>query len=308
MRVIVSVPKGTSGRIPAVIWDHGTGGTAANHLSRMDPTHDVERLNQIAADAGVALVSHDQPFYGTRWPLMDQGFTDGSLGFYNIVNLPAFRDNQRQGGLEGLAVHRLLRHAPRDAPWSNNIDGRSVHRFGHSLGSVTANVSLAADPSAWRSAFLSGPSASFAFNFLQTGLSDGSGGIFDTLADLFDVQVEEGQDLGVVIAAALGIDDPTARARMDRSHPAVALFSWIVDPSDVAAFGADQPVPTTLLMGIGDRQTVNEGTEAMARALPDARLVPIQPTTDLDPHHVLFTEEAAREAFRDWLEGQVRLD
>ena len=48
-----------------------------------------------AVAAGWAVVGRDADLYGQRYPLIDEGF-GASLGFYNVVNPPAFRDNLRR--------------------------------------------------------------------------------------------------------------------------------------------------------------------------------------------------------------------
>lgn len=304
-RLVVSLPKGPGGAplegARVLIADHGTGGTAYNSVQRKDSRDQGRELAARLADAGFAVVGRDQPFYGTRFPLVDQGFTDGSLGFYNIVNLTAFRDNQRQAGIEGHAVLRFVQRGLDAALPEGGIDPEGVRRFGHSLGSVTAHNGLAAAPDAWDASFVSGPSAVFALSFLETGLAETGSGIFDTLSDLFGVEVGPDADLGTVIAAALGVDDPDARARFDRMHPAVMLFQWIVDPSDPSTFARDLTVPETLLMGVGDWQVPNAGTEALAAGMPDADLVPCEAAGEYDPHYCLYREPPAWAVFSSWL-------
>jgi hypothetical protein len=77
--------------------DHGTGGHAYSAVQRISTGDDGWAMANALASAGTAVVGRDQPLYGTRYSLIEDGF-GGSLGFYNIGNLPAFRDNQRIGG------------------------------------------------------------------------------------------------------------------------------------------------------------------------------------------------------------------
>jgi hypothetical protein len=234
---------------------------------------------------------------------MDEGYTDGSFGFYNIVNLPSFRDNQRQAGLEAHALRRFVVDHLADALPAGSLDATRIRRLGHSLGTVGVNVSLAGRPDDWESAFLSGPGAWFALSFLETGLVDSGGGLFDTLTDLLGVTIDPAEGVGAVIAAGLDISDPDARARMDRMHPVVGLLTWVTEPSDPALLGRDAAVPSTLLMGIDDRQIPNAGTEGLAAVHPQADLVPCDYDFDDDPHYCLYKDSDGRAALRAWLEA-----
>ena len=304
LRVLIALPKGDDGEPEPVtrvmLWDHGTSGSAANCLQRRNPGDENLPLLQALADSGTALVCRDLPLYGARFPLVDRGFDDGSLGFYNVVNLPAFRDNQRVAGLEGEALRHFVTTALPDLFEPGLFDPRSIARFGHSLGTTTALNGVGADPSAWDAVFLSGPNGSFVLSVLETGLGGGSG-LSETLLDLFGVEPEPGDDLGVAIAAGLGITDRDARRRLDRLHPVLGLFSWIVDPSDATTFADALTPPITMLMGVGDRQIPNRGTEALAARLPSATLVRCEVSGDFDPHYCLYREPLGRSTFEDWL-------
>jgi tRNA A-37 threonylcarbamoyl transferase component Bud32 len=196
---------------------------------------------------------------------------------------------------------RLRRQA--DALPAGSLDATRIRRLGHSLGTVGVNVSLAGRPDDWESAFLSGPGAWFALSFLETGLVDSGGGLFDTLTDLLGVTIDPAEGVGAVIAAGLDISDPDARARMDRMHPVVGLFTWVTEPSDPALLGRDAAVPSTLLMGIDDRQIPNAGTEGLAAVHPQADLVPCDYDFDDDPHYCLYKDSDGRAALRAWLEA-----
>jgi hypothetical protein len=307
VRVVVSLPRDEDGEptrdAPVVVWDHGTGGTAYNHVSRKNPADDMRAINQVFADHGVAIVSHDQPMYGTRFPLIDRGFTDGSLGFYNIVNLPAFRDNQRQAALEGHALWRYIQDG-----WLNralplgSVDTGDVRRFGHSLGGLTAHVGVAANPSGWRSAMMSGSAAYLSLSFLETGLVGTSSGIVASLADLFGVELDPGAPINTLIAQGLGIEDPVAASRLDRLHPAVMLFGWVLDPADPAVVASQESLPVTLVMGEGDLQVPNSGTRALNTLIAQSTLISCAAQSDYDPHYCVFREQAGRDAIATWLE------
>ncbi len=304
-RLVLSIPLQGGAPIddaPLVIWDHGTGGTAYNHVYRKNGTDEQRDLTALFAERGVAILSKDQPLYGTRFPLVDSGFTDGSLGFYNIANLPVFRDNQRQGGLEGEVVKLFAEEGLNASLPAGSIDTDRIARFGHSLGSVTANNGLAANPD-WGPTLLSGAGSILTLNFLESGLAGTGHGLFDTLSSLFGIDPSESDDLGYLLAAALGLEDEEARLRVDRLHPAIGLFQWLIDPSDPSTFGHGETLPITVLMGIGDWQVPNAGTEALVEVLPEAALAPCEPLSDYDPHHCAFREPQALEIVGAWLDS-----
>ena len=305
VRVVIQLPKGPDGRAREdshlVIWDHGTGGTAYNILQRKDSRDkNIELIERFAA-ANLAVVSHDAPLYGSRFPLIDSGFTDGSLGYYNIANLPAFRDNQVQTGVEG---NLLLVFAELGLPAILPEGGVLLEgptRAGHSLGSVTTHIGMSADPSAWAGGLASGSGGVFALNFLETGLGGTSSGIVDQLSRLFGVEVTEDTDIGVLLAAAVGIDDPVARARFDRLHPAVGLFQWIVDPADPSTLVHSTTTPVHFIQGIGDYQVPNSATAALMGVHPAATVSDCHALADYDPHHCTFREQEGFDALSLWL-------
>jgi hypothetical protein len=305
IRLTVSLPKGSDGaplaNAPVVVWDHGTGGHAWNAVQRRNGQDDGPELARRFAAAGVAVVGRDAALYGTRYPLIDEGY-NASLGFYNIVNLPAFRDNQRQTAIEGTMVRWFVEEHLNALLPEGSVDAARLLRFGHSMGSVTANLGLAADGPAWRGAFLSGSGGVFTHYFLDTGLL----GSFDpalirSLFGLFGAPVPEVVTPSAAFGAALGLPEE-AWPGVDRLHPAVALFQWTMDPSDPMAVARDQAVPSTLFIGEGDLQVPNFTSDALARALPDVTVVRCTPTTaDYDPHSCLHREDAGFDALSDWL-------
>lgn len=306
MRVVLSIPKGPDGgpidNAPLWIWDHGTGGSAWNHVQRRAPADRGGAFNTVVADEGWAILGRDQPFFGTRYDVVDAGFSDGSLGFYNILNLPAFRDNQRQGAIEGHAALLFARGALNGWLPEGSIDPTRVRRGGHSLGSVTAHGGVAADPGAYEGALVSGAAGWFVLSFLETGLAGTGSGIFETLSDLFGVEVSPGEDLGAVLAAGLGIDGELGAERLDRLHPAIAPFQWIVDPSDPSTLVDGMTTPVSMIMGVGDWQVPNAGSQALWTRYPNPGVfTACAPTADYDPHYCTWREDAALDAVHAFL-------
>lgn len=302
--VSVSIPEDAEGNpltdAPVIIYDHGTGGHAYNAVQRRSGRDDGLGLAQVLADAGWAIVSRDSPLYGTRYPLIDEGY-GASLGFYNVVNLPAFRDNQRQAAVEGVVMRRFVQTGLNPLLPEGSVDGGRLRRMGHSLGSVTTNLGVAADPDAYEASFLSGAGGVFSHYFLDTGLL----GVIDPglISSLFALLGAEAPDVittPAVLGAAIGLPEP-AWAQVDRLHPVVGLFQWTMDPSDPMTVARDVTVPTTMLVGIGDYQVPNFTSWALIEALPDATYTDVEASYEYDPHWVLHRESAGAQVLADWL-------
>jgi len=305
MRVVVAMPR-TNDPAPVLIYDHGTAGNAYNCVqpaSRLNPGNEFAAAT---ANAGFAMVCRDAALYGTRYPLVDSGFTDGSLGFYNIVNLPAFRDNQRQTAVDSHVLRRFIEEELNDLLPEGQVAPERLRRFGHSMGSVTSHLALAADPDAYEAAFMSGTGGVFAHYFLDTGLLKTIDPSFiEALFGLF--QVTDPPDpvtTGATLGAVLGIPRE-GWPNVDRLHPVVQLFQWTMDPSDPMAVARHETLPVDILLGVGDYQVPNFTTEALANALPDATIHRCEATWDYDPHQCVYREpEPGLQVFQTWLETE----
>jgi len=305
-RVTVSIPKGDDGEPIAdarvLMYDHGTGGTAYHAVQRRNVHDDCLSLTQVLADEGWAIIGRDQPLYGTRYPLIDEGY-GGSLGFYNIVNLPAFRDNQRQGAIEALQVRRFVLDALNDKLATGSVDTTAgVRRLGHSLGSVTVNVGSSATPDAWEANFLSGTGGFFTYYFLNTGLIDQlDTSLLSTLFTILGADVPDPITAPAALGAALGLPESDWSA-IDRLHPVINLFQWTMDPSDPMAVARDITTPSLVFLGRGDYQVPDFTTEAFNVALPDSELVECTPTESYDPHYCLHREQLGPTTLQSWLQ------
>ena len=102
--------------------------------------------------------------------------------------------------------------------------------------------------------------------------------------------------------ALIGLPEE-AWVHVDRYHPLIQLFGVIMDPSDPLMFGADQVVPETLLLGLGDLQVPEQTTRWLAEVTPGATLVTCQPAGDYDGHLCLFREDEGLAALEDWASG-----
>jgi len=305
MRIIMSVPKGEDGEpqlnVPVVIYDHGTGGSAINSVQRVNKHDQGREIAQRFADAGWAVIGRDGPLYGSRFDLTDEGFSGGSLGFYNVVNLPAFRDNQRQKAVDGHTLLRFIQTGLNPSMPAGSINSARIRRMGHSLGSLTSNLGVAPEPDAYESVFLSGTGGVLSHYFLDTGLIDDLGDEFvNQIFGLFQVDPPEPITAPAVLGAALGIPE-TSWGNIDRLHPTITLFQWTMDPSDPMSVARDEELPATVLIGIGDHQVPNFTSHALATALPNATVVSVEATWDYDPHVVLHREEPGFHALSEWL-------
>lgn len=307
MRLVAAVPRDAGGEpadaTGAIIYDHGTSGHAYNFIQRRNPRDDGESLVAAWAGAGWAVVGRDASLYGQRFPLLDEGFGDGSLGFYNVVNLPAFRDNQRQTALDGQVLLSYIESGglSRDLPIAVSAD--RIRRQGHSLGSVTSNLGLAMDPGAYEAALLTGTGGVFSHYALDTGLLGNGidGDTLDAVFGLFGAPVPEQTTTRAILGAAIGSPEP-AWDLIDRQHPLLHLFQWTMDPSDPMAVARDEAVPTLVVIAPGDFQTPDFTAEALSDRLPDATVVRCEATGDYDPHSCLWREPAGPAIVREWAE------
>jgi len=305
MRIVISIPKDADGQpirgAELLIYDHGTGGHAYNSVQRLNVHDQGGGWAQVLVDAGVAIIGRDAPLYGTRFDLIDAGYSGGSLGYYNVVNLPAFRDNQRQTALEGHILIRFIQTGLNDALPAGQVRTTGLRRFGHSLGSVTANLGLAMDPDLHRGALLSGTGGVLSHYFLDTGLIEDIGPeLIGQLFSLFGAQTPEDVTAPKAMGAALGLPEQ-AWDGIDRLHPVITLFQWTMDPGDPMSVARDEQVPTRLIVPIGDHQVPNFTTWALSTAMPDVSVVECQPQGEYDPHYCMHRELQGQQILAEWL-------
>jgi hypothetical protein len=305
MRVTISLPKGPDGRpldrAKVLLWDHGTAGHAYEIVQRANALDDGRSLATVLAQEGFATIGHDATLYGQRFPLIDRGYTDGSLGFYNIVNLPVFRDNQRQTAVDGHVLVRFVETALGDLLPEGGIDPARLRHGGHSLGSVTTNLAIAGEPERYDSAFLSGTGGLFTYYFLETGLLDNfDPELVPALFGLFGVAPPEEVTTESLAGALLGLE-PEAWENIDRAHPFFTVFQWTMDPSDPMAVARDAELGTFLSIYPGDNQTPDFTAEALSLAQPEATVRHCYASGGYDPHHCLWREDRGPEVFREWL-------
>jgi hypothetical protein len=166
LRLSISVPKGTmpNNGWPVVVYAHGTGGGyesyivdgptgsindgSASHLAQVvDPT-------SLQVVGRFAMISTDQVVHGPiRNPM---GLCPDPL-FFNTDNLPAARDNVRQGAIDNYTLVRLAQSFDMTMPDGNHVklDPTNVYFYGHSQGGITGPPFLGFEPNV-KAAVLSG--------------------------------------------------------------------------------------------------------------------------------------------------------
>ena len=206
LKVAMTIPEGQmpAAGWPIVLYAHGTGG---DYQSFIGDGSGREAARVTAADGSViaqmAMISIDNVLNGSRVP----PGTNVDLAFINLFNLPASRDNPKQGGLDDYQLLRLVKAIDvAAAPTTGQpikFDPTRIYFKGHSEGGLTGPLFLVAEPEV-KAALLSGA---------------GAGLIQATLNKTNPV------DLTKVLGALLR--DPP-----DQFHPALSLAATYLDSTD----------------------------------------------------------------------------
>ena len=240
---------------PVVIYAHGTGGS---YDSGVYP--EGYRL----AEQGIALVSYDQPWHGTRHPDHADGesFCTNNcpmLYTFNLMNPVAARDGFRQSALDAVQLRmalRTLRFRFQGAGPEHHFDASRTYYMGHSQGSTSGPIFVAAEDDGIRAAVFSGPAAGLGLAMLYKTEPIDIPGLF-----------------GLVLGDHEGFD---------AFHPVLSLFQSFVKPADpmnYAVYLAHEPregATRDLLIteGMLDEFTPPIQAEAFAVA---ARVQPVSP-------------------------------
>ena len=296
MRIVVQVPQ-EGENFSVMTWDHGTAGQAYNAVQRPTQGEDFLALRSAWATAGMAVISRDQPLYGTRFPLIDEGY-NATLGFYNLNNLPAFRDNQRQGAVDHMVLTAFVRQ---ELSKHFSVDSERVGAFGHSLGSVTANLGLAMQGgSGAEKSLLSGTGGLFSVYVTDTGLlSNGSGStasLAQILYGLLGADAPENPTGRSTMGALFGLPE-AAWDHIDRLHPILGLFQLIMDGSDPMAVASNQLNAVHIFKGLDDWQVPNVATDWLAEAIVGSETTECKRSFFYDGHYCIFRETEGRAAF-----------
>lgn len=296
MRIVVQMPR-RDGRMGVIVWGHGSGGDAYEAVSRTDAADDIAGVREILAQSGALLVSLDQPLFGRRFPLIDRGYAN-NLAVVNIPNLPAFRDNVRQGAVDQRVALRFAREVLPDLLGDERVDAGRIGLFGHSIGAQIAGVGLALQgedgPSA---ALINGTGGFVTHSVLASDLLALRGG--DTANAIFGlagIPAPEDPTPPAILGALLGLPS-SAWHRLDRHHPLGLPFQLVVDAADPLAVAGRHPVPLTVFHGDGDTYVPLEGAEWIADASRDGRLATCTPSGPYDGHLCIFREPRGLEEF-----------
>ena len=304
MRVVVQVPRAVSPE-RIVLWGHGSGGDAYEAVQRKSPGNDIPEIRRRLAERGTVLLSSDQPLFGRRHPLVDEGY-ETNLAVVNVPNLPAFRAAMQQGAVD---QHVLVRFAREGLPdvlaavgEGTGLDPHRLGVFGHSIGAQIGGVALALHGgSGPRRALINGTSGFQLHSVLASDLFELEG-IAETIFLLSGVPLPDDPTPPKVLGALFGVP-PQALDGIDRFHPLGFPFQLILDGGDPLPVAASHPVPIVVFQGDGDSKVPDDGPGWIADASREGRLERCTPSADYDGHFCVFREEAGFRAFEDLADG-----
>ncbi len=304
LRVVVQVPREAPAEA-VLLWGHGSGGDAYEAIQRTDPANDIQEVRRRLAARGSVVVSADQPLFGRRFPLIDQGY-DPSLAVVNVGNLPAFRDNVRQGAVDQRVLVRFV-----DEVLPGLLEARGVSLpadgfrgwFGHSIGAQISGVAAPLHaPGSLDGILMNGTGGFETHSVLAANLFSFEGSVVGLIFDLAGIEPPEDPTPPAIFGAAFGIPE-AAWAGIDRHHPLGVPFQLVIDGADPLAVAAEHELPVTVHLGEGDSFVPPDGGAWLAEAPADGRLVPCTPSTSYDGHFCIFREESGFETFEAFVSG-----
>ena len=324
VRLLVQLPINAAGAfVPQpdfLVWEHGTGGAIYNSVRRVALLTGTTDVSREMAAANYAIVIRDQPLFGTRYPLYDEGY-NSYLGAYNLANITAFRDYLRQAAIETYIVGAWARGTMAtdlaqaiSAATNVNVGPaaftlRKPVKFGHSLGAQMGNVSLVMhrDRHEYAHAILSGVGGLFIYFGIETGMldkldADTQDLVRSTIELYTGIEIDGELTARKILGSLLGIG-PQTQQRLDHWHPIASMFQTLVDAGDPASFIPYLTAPETFIEGIGDLQVPNISTDWILGGDADMTVELCQPTwEDYDPHSCTFEEAQGHQAVRTGLE------
>lgn len=239
---------------PVVLYAHATGGDYESFIadgSAGAAAAATDREGRVIAH--MAVISIDQVLHGTRDPTE----SDTNLSFFNFRNLPAARDNAKQGALDDFQLLRLVEGFNVTIPPNPDVPGGSgtpirfdtgrIYFKGHSQGGLTGPLFLAYEPKV-KAAVLSGA---------------GGGLILSLLAKT------EPYDVAALVGILLDGD-----ARED--HPVLSLVQTYLESSDPSNYGrlffreppaGSSPKSIYQSLGLIDQYTPVSTIKALALAM-----------------------------------------
>jgi hypothetical protein len=254
VRFALTVPRAPmpAGGWPVVLYAHATAGDYESFIydgSASAAAAVTDRTGRIVSR--MAVISIDQVLHGPR----DPTGSDPELSFFNFRNLPAARDNAKQGALDDFQLLRLVEGvdiaaapSPDGSPGGPiRFDTGRIYFKGHSQGGLTGPLFLAYEPKV-KAAVLSGA---------------GGGLLLSLLAKT------EPYDIATLVGILLNGD-----ARED--HPVLTLVQTYLESSDPSNYGRlffrEPPAglsPKSIYQSLGliDRYTPVSTIKALALAM-----------------------------------------
>jgi hypothetical protein len=237
-----------------VLYAHGTGGDYRSFIGEGVATNVSRVLDASGAEvARLAMISIDQVLHGPR----DPTGSDPDLTFFNFQNLPAARDNVRQGGLDDFQLLRLVRTLTLTMPDGSTafFDPARIGFMGHSQGGLTGPLFLAYAPEV-RAAVLSGAGGNLILSLLHK---------------------TQPVDIPGLIAVLL-------QETPDEFHPLLNLLQMYLEPADPGNYGplffqappADVPAKDIFQsLGVVDHYTPVPAIMALAVAMGVQPVAPL---------------------------------
>lgn len=285
-RVVLQLPaQGFADNL--TVYDHGTGGSAYCALARPNAAdRGVTRLLP-----GTAVVSHDQPLFGLGG-MAEQGYPE-YLAAYHPIHLAGARDYLRQAALESWYVYRWLEARSIGIPFG----WRRALKFGHSLGSVTANLAMAlhGERNPFDKVFNSGAGGFFTMYALHSAWPAAWMQRRPRLKGIAD-RLGIAPQPALLLARALG----SPVTSVDEFHPVLMLAQMLLDGADPVNFIAATGGEHHYWIGEGDWQVPNYASELLIRRKP-GHVTRVPATADYDPHYALFREDLGGEVIRKWI-------
>lgn len=246
----LTVPKGAApaSGFPVVIYAHGTGGSFRSHVNEGVAKH------LATAAQPMAVLGIDQVQHGPR-----RGASTESPNnlFFNFTNPKAARGNPLQGGVDQVALARLLAKGELGVP-GVSLDKARIAYWGHSQGATEGalGVPYSAD--------------------VKGVVFSGQG------ASLIDALLGKKSPVNIAGALPFALQDPDPQKpgvlNREHYHPVLSLLQAFIDPADPLnhasamsdrALGAVGPRHVFQVYGAGDTYSPppTEETYAIAAAL-----------------------------------------
>jgi hypothetical protein len=319
LRFAMSLPPGSAPPAtgwPLVIYAHGTGGSRLS-----GPASEGRKLSP----EGIALVSYDQPLQGMRHPhfQVEPGCTGDcpSLYTFNLLNPIGARDGFRQSALDAVQLMRSmlgLRFRLTENGPEHFFDPERIYYMGHSQGSTSGPLFVAAEKETIKAAVFSGPAGGLHLSFLYKDepvdipafgrfLFDAHEDydLFHPLLNLFQAFVESADPLNY--GRYVGLE---ARGGAVRDVLlTVGLLDRLTPPLQADAFAATigaqlvkpvyQPVPALEWLGLPALDAPFQGNQRAADGQRAWTAAYVQYPDD--GHYAIYRNPAAQRAYVEFL-------